>query len=163
MIDQFVALCFRKRLVVRLLAIFAAFFGIYAWSQLAIDAYPLLSPVSAQVTTQVPGLAAEEIEQQITIPLERALNGTPGLTSMRSISTFALSQINLLFRDGAEDYWSRQRVIERIGDVTLPPGVSAGLDAVSAPELEIYRYSIESDTKTLMELSEIQKWIVQPA
>jgi cobalt-zinc-cadmium resistance protein CzcA len=58
----------------------------------------------------VPGLAAEEIEQQITIPLERGLNGTPGLTSIRSISTFALSQINLLFRDGAEDYWMRQRV-----------------------------------------------------
>jgi cobalt-zinc-cadmium resistance protein CzcA len=163
MIDQFVALCFRKRLVVRLVAIFAAFFGIYAWSQLAIDAYPLLSPVSAQVTTQVPGLAAEEIEQQITIPLERALNGTPGLVSMRSVSTFALSQINLVFRDGAEDYWERQRVTERIASVTLPAGASAGLDNVTSPELEIYRYTLQSDTKNLMELSEIQKWIVQPA
>jgi cobalt-zinc-cadmium resistance protein CzcA len=163
MINQFVALCFRKRLVVRLIAIFACIFGIYAWSQLAIDAYPLLSPVSVQVTTQVPGLAAEEIEQQITIPLERGLNGTPGLTSIRSISTFALSQINLLFRDGAEDYWTRQRVRERIGDVTLPAGASAGLDSVSAPELEIYRYTIESDTKNLMELSEYQRWIIQPA
>src|SRR5437879_12310690 len=114
MIDQFVALCFRKRLVVRLLAIFASIFGVYAWTQLAIDAYPLLSPVAVQVTTQVPGLAAEEIEQQITIPLERALNGTPGLTSMRSISTFGLSQINMLFRDGAEAYWVRQRVNDRI-------------------------------------------------
>jgi cobalt-zinc-cadmium resistance protein CzcA len=163
MIDQFVALCFRKRLVVRLMAIFAAIFGIYAWSKLAIDAYPLLSPVSAQVTAQVPGLAAEEIEQQITIPLERALNGTPGLVSMRSISTFALSQINLLFRDGAEDYWERQRVSERIAGVTLPAGASAGLDNVTSPELEIYRYTLQSDTKNLMELSEIQKWIVQPA
>src|SRR5215831_9261074 len=140
MIDHFVALCFRKRLVVRLVAIFACIFGIYAWTQLAIDAYPLLSPVSAQVTTQVPGLA-----------------------SMRSISTFALSQINLLFRDGAEDYWERQRVRERIGDVTLPTGASAGLDAVSAPELEIYRYTLESDTKNLMELSEYQRWVIQPA
>ena len=163
MIDQFVALCFRKRLVVRLMAIFAAIFGIYAWSKLAIDAYPLLSPVSAQVTAQVPGLAAEEIEQQITIPLERALSGTPGLVSMRSISTFALSQINLLFRDGAEDYWERQRVSERIAGVTLPAGASAGLDNVTSPELEIYRYTLQSDTKNLMELSEIQKWIVQPA
>jgi len=163
MIDQFVALCFRKRLVVRLLAIFAAVFGIYAWTQLAIDAYPLLSPVSAQVTVQIPGLAAEEVEQQLTIPLERALNGTPGLTSMRSISTFALSQINLLFRDGAEDYWERQRVRERIGDATLPPGASPGLDSVSAPELEIYRYTIESDTKNLMDLSEYQRWVIQPA
>src|SRR3984957_7668553 len=163
MIDQFVALCLRKRLVVRLIAIFACIFGIYAWTQLAIDAYPLLSPVSAQVTTQVPGLAAEEVEQQITIPLERALSGTPGLTSMRSISVFSLSQINLLFRDGAEDYWERQRVTERINGVTLPAGASAGLDPVTAPELEIYRYTLESDTKNLMELSEIQKWIVVPA
>jgi cobalt-zinc-cadmium resistance protein CzcA len=163
MIDQFVALCFRKRLVVRLIAILACIFGVYAWSQLAIDAYPLLSPVAVQVTAQVPGLAAEEIEQQITIPLERGLNGTPGLTSMRSISTFALSQINLLFRDGAEDYWERQRVRDRIGDITLPPGVQTSLDPVTAPELEIYRYTLESDTKNLMELSEIQRWIVQPA
>src|SRR5258708_15811059 len=163
MIDQFVALCFTKRLVVRLIAIFACIFGIYAWTQLAIDAYPLLSPVSAQVTTQVPGLAAEEVEQQITIPLERALNGTPGLASMRSISTFALSQINLLFRDGAEDYLERQRVRERIADVTLPTGASAGLDSVSAPELEIYRYTLQSDTKNLMELSDDQRWLSQPA
>ena len=163
MIDQFVALCFRKRLVVRLIAILACIFGTYAWSQLAIDAYPLLSPVAVQVTAQVPGLAAEEIEQQITIPLERGLNGTPGLTSMRSISTFALSQINLLFRDGAEDYWERQRVRDRIGDITLPAGVQTSLDPVTAPELEIYRYTLESDTKNLMELSEIQRWIVQPA
>jgi len=163
MIDQFVALCFRKRLAVRLIAIFACIFGLYAWSQLAIDAYPILSPVTAQVTTQVPGLAAEEIEQQITIPLERALNGTPGLTSMRSISTFALSQINLIFRDGAEDYWERQRVLERINGVSLPAGAMPGLDAVTSPEGEIYRYTLESDSKNLMELSEIQKWIVQPA
>src|ERR1700683_4852010 len=163
MIDQFVALCFRKRLVVRLIAILACIFGIYAWSQLAIDACPLRSPVAVQVTAQVPGLAAEEIEQQITIPLERGLNGTPGLTSMRSISTFSLSQINLLFRDGAEDYWERQRVRDRIGDVTLPAGVQTSLDPVTAPELEIYRYTLDSDTKNLMELSEIQRWIVQPA
>jgi cobalt-zinc-cadmium resistance protein CzcA len=163
MIDQFVALCFRKRLVVRLLAIFAAVFGIYAWTQLAIDAYPLLSPVTAQVTVQMPGLAAEEMEQQITIPLERGLNGTPGLTSMRSVSTFALSQINLVFRDGAEDYWERQRVRDRIGDVSLPAGASPSLDAVTAPELEVYRYALQSDTKNLMDLSEYQRWVVRPA
>src|SRR5258706_10867943 len=116
----------------------------------------MLRPVYGQVKTQVPGVAAEEIEQQITIPLERALNGTPGLVSMRSISTFALSQINLLFRDGAEDYWQRQRVRERIDDVTLPSGASAGLDNVTAPELEIFRYTLESHPKNLMQLSEFK-------
>src|SRR5579864_168780 len=147
MIDQFVAFCFRKRLVVRLIAIFAAILGIYAWSQLAIDAYPLLSPVTAQVTTQVPGLAAEEIEQQITIPLERQLGGTPGLVHMRSSSTFGLSLITLTFKDGAEDYWERQRVTERMTQATLPAGITPSLDPVSGPSGEIYRYTLESDSK----------------
>ena len=163
MIDQFVDLCFRKRFVVRLLAVFACISGVYAWSQLAIDAYPLLSPVAAQVTAQVPGLAAEEVEQQITIPLERALNGTPGLASMRSISTFSLSQINLVFKDGTEDYWERQRVMERISGVTLPagafrrarPGVGAGAGNLS---LHARIRHQEPDG-----LSEIQKWIILPA
>jgi heavy metal efflux system protein len=163
MINALVAFCFRKRSVVALVAIFACIYGVYAWSKLAVDAYPLLGPVAAQVTTQVPGLAAEEIEQQITVPLERALNSTPGLTSMRSVSTFALSQINLLFRDGAEDYWERQRVTDIINGVTLPAGAQPSLDAVTSPEGEIYRYTLESDTKNLMELSEIQRWIVIPA
>jgi heavy metal efflux system protein len=163
MIDRFVAFCFQKRLWIWLLAVFAAVYGAYAWSQLPVDAYPLLSDVAAQVTTQAPGLAAEEVEQQITIPLERALNGTPGLFVMRSSSTFGLSLITMVFRDGSEDYWQRQRVTERIAGVTLPPGITPGLDPVTAPEGEIYRYTLESDTKNLMELSEIQKWIVIPA
>src|SRR6202007_2946061 len=143
MIDEFVAFCFRKRSVIVFVAVFACIYGVYAWSKLAVDAYPLLSPVAAQVTTQVPGLAAEEIEQQITAPLERGLNSTPGLTSMRSVSTFALSQINLLFRDGAEDYWERQRVTEIINGVTLPAGASPRLDAGASPEGRIYRHTRE--------------------
>ncbi len=163
MIDWLVGFCLGKRLVVAMIAMFVALYGYYAWTQLAIDAYPEIGDVSAQVTTQAPGLAAEEVEQQITIPLERALNGTPGLVTMRSSSTFGLSLITMVFRDGAEDYWERQRVLERINGVTLPPGVQPGLDPVNGPTGEIYRYTLESDTKNLMELSEIQRWIVIPA
>ena len=112
---------------------------------------------------QAPGLASEEVEQQITIPLERALAGTPGLSTIRSSSTFGLSLITLVFNDGAEDYWSRQRITERINQVNLPSGIQPGLDPVSGPVGEIYRYTLESDTKNLMELSEIQRWIVIPA
>jgi heavy metal efflux system protein len=108
-------------------------------------------------------LAAEEVEQQITIPLERELNGTPGLVVIRSKSTFGLSLITLVFRDGAEDYWSRQRILERIQNVTLPPGITSSLDPLTSPIGEIYRYTLESDTKGLRDLSEIQRWIVVPA
>ena len=145
------------------IAIFIATFGYYSWTQLALEAYPDIADVTSQVITQAPGLAAEEVEQQITIPLERELNGTPGLVVIRSKSTFGLSLITLVFRDGAEDYWSRQRILERIQNVTLPPGITSSLDPLTSPIGEIYRYTLESDTKGLRELSEIQRWIVVPA
>lgn len=163
MINWIIQWCLRKRTLVIVVSALVAIYGYYAWTQLAIEAYPELSDVTAQVTTQVPGLAAEEIEQQITTPLERALAGTPGLVTMRSSSTFGLSLITLVFRDGAEDYWERQRVTERLSGVTLPPGVTPSLDPVSGPAGEIYRYTLESDTKNLMQLSELQRWVVIPA
>src|SRR5665647_2921443 len=111
-----------------MICVFTALYGVYSWTQLAVEAYPDVADTSSQVTTQAPGLAAEEVEQQVTIPLERELNGTPGLAMMRSRSTFGLSLITLIFRDGIEDYWSRQRIMERIQCVTLPSGLSPGLD-----------------------------------
>jgi cobalt-zinc-cadmium resistance protein CzcA len=163
MINSLVAFALRKRLVVAMVSLFIAFYGYYSWTQLAIEAYPDIADVTSQVITQAPGLAAEEVERQITIPLERELNGTPGLVVMRSKSTFGLSLITLVFRDGSEDYWSRQRIMERIQNVTLPPGISSGLDPLTSPIGEIYRYTLESDTLGLRELSEIQRWVVIPA
>jgi len=163
MIDSFVAVCLQRRVAVIILAVLLSAFGAYAWHTLSVEAYPDLGDVAAQVSTQVPGLAAEEVEQLITVPLERQINGTPGLLLMRSSSTFGLSLITVLFRDGYEDYWARQRLLERIGQATLPPGASPTLDPVAGPAGEIYRYTLESDTRNLQELSEIQRWIVIPA
>ena len=163
MINRIISICLRKRLVAIVVAILLAVFGYYSWTKMAVEAYPEIGDVTAQVTTQAPGLASEEVEQQITIPLERALAGTPGLTNIRSSSTFGLSLITITFRDGAEDYWSRQRITERINQVNLPSGIQPGLDPVSGPVGEIYRYTLESETMNLMELSEIQRWIVIPA
>jgi cobalt-zinc-cadmium resistance protein CzcA len=163
MINRLLEFCVDHRRTFIAFALLLAVVGYYSWTQLSIEAYPALSPVTVQVTTQLPGLAAEEIEQQITIPLERGLGNTPGLVSMRSSSTFGLSLITLTFRDGAEDYWERQRVDDAISQVTLPTGVTPSQDPVSDPSGEIYRYTLESETKNLMQLSEIQRWIVIPA
>ena len=163
MIDQFVGFCLRRRIAVIVIAVLLSVFGIYAWETLSVEAYPELGDVAAQVTTQLPGLAAEEVEQLITVPLEREINGTPGLLLMRSESTFGLSLITVLFRDGYEDYWVRQRLLERINQVTLPAGAAPSLDPVAGPGGEIYRYTLESDTRNLQELSEIQRWTVIPA
>ena len=163
MIDQFVSICLRHRGAVIVMALLFCCFGIYAWETLSVEAYPELGDVAVQVTTQMPGLAAEEVEQLITVPLERQINGTPGLFLMRSSSTFGLSLITVLFRDGYEDYWVRQRLLERINQAVLPAGASPSLGPVAGAGGEIYRYTLQSETKNLQELSEIQHWKVIPA
>src|SRR5438270_13990693 len=102
MIEWIVGYALRKRLVVGMICVFGAIYGYYSWTQLAVEAYPDIADTSSQVVTQAPGLAAEEIEQRITIPLERELNGTPGLLLMRSKSTFGLSLLTIVVRYGIE-------------------------------------------------------------
>src|SRR5574343_2004682 len=147
MIERLVTLCFQRRVIVWLVFGFIAIYGWYSWKQLPIEAYPDIADVTSQVVTQVPGLAAEEVEQQITVPLERALMGTPGMHVMRSKSTFGLSMITVVFQDGVEDYWSRQRLQERMAGIALPYGAQPGLDPLTSPIGEIYRYTLESDTR----------------
>ncbi|TGK10070.1 efflux RND transporter permease subunit [Leptospira fletcheri] len=151
-----------KRILIIALFILLCVFGFYSWQQLSVEAYPDIADVTSQVITQFPGRAAEEIEEQITIPLERALNGTPGLSVMRSKSTFGLSIITLVFQEGVEDYWSRQRIKERIEGVSLPSGAKPELDPLTSPIGEIFRYTLESNSKDVRELRELQKWLVIP-
>jgi cobalt-zinc-cadmium resistance protein CzcA len=151
----------RRWLVATLFAILSVF-GVYSWTKLSIDAYPDIADVTVQVVTQVPGLAAEEIEQQITIPLERELNGIPNLHVMRSKNTFGLSIIMLVFNDEQDDYWARQRVRERIDNAELPYGAQPELNPLTSPTGEIYRYIIEGQNYSLRELTDLNKWVIIP-
>ena len=151
-----------KRWVIVCLFILLCVFGYYSFTRLSIEAYPDIADVTSQVVTQVPGLAAEEVEQQITIPLERAINGLPGMHVMRSKSTFGLSMITIVFKDGVEDYWSRQRIQERLNEVDLPYGAQPGLDPLTSPVGEIYRYIVESENYSLREITDLQKWVIIP-
>jgi cobalt-zinc-cadmium resistance protein CzcA len=162
MINRLIALFFRRRHLVWAIAIILAIYGMYSWKVMKVEAYPELDDVTVQVTTQVPGLSAEDVEQQITTPLERSLYSTPGVTTIRSSSTFALSLITLVF-DSKDDYFARQRVMERLNSVTLPAGAQPSLGPLSGSGGEIYRYTLESENKNLMQLSEIQRWVVMPA
>ena len=162
MIDKFVTLCLRRRQLVWLIALLLAIFGYNSWKALDIEAYPDIADVTSQVITQYPGHAAEEVEEQVTIPLERELNGIPGLQVMRSHSTFGLSLITMVFRDGVDDYWARQRINERIAGVNLPPGANPGLDPLTSPIGEIYRYTLQSNFRDQRELRELQEWVVIP-
>jgi len=160
--EKLIFTAIQKRWMMLCLFLLLGVFGYISWKQLSIEAYPDIADVTVQVVTQVPGLAAEEIEQQITIPIERALNGLPGLHVMRSKNTFGLSAIILVFQDGIDDYWARQRVQEKLIDVDLPFDAVPGLNPLTSPTGEIYRYIIESNNHTLRELTDLNKWVVIP-
>ncbi|MEI7523867.1 MAG: CusA/CzcA family heavy metal efflux RND transporter [Mariniphaga sp.] len=152
----------RKRWMMASLFFLICLLGFYSWRQLSIEAYPDIADVTVQVITQVPGLAAEEVEQQITIPIERELNGLPGVHVMRSKNTFGLSTIVMVFEDKVEDYWARQRVQERLNTIPLPYGAVPGLNVLTSPTGEIYRYIIESKNHDLRELTDLNKWVIIP-
>ena len=159
---KIILLAIERRWILLLLFLFLGLFGYYSWTKLSIEAYPDIADVTVQVITQVSGLASEEIEQQITIPLERELNGIPGVLTMRSKSTFGISSVILVFQDGIDDYWARQRVQERLTDIELPYEAKPELNPLTSPTGEIYRYILESDNHTLRELTELQKWVIIP-
>ena len=159
---KLIFLAIHRRGLMFVLFAFIAVVGYYSWTRLAIDAYPDIADTTVQIVTQVPGLAAEEIEQQITIPIERAVNGLPGLNVMRSKNTFGLSTVVLVFDDGIDDYWARQRVQERLVDVELPYGAVPGLNPLTSPTGEIFRYVIESDNLDLREITDLHKWVIIP-
>ena len=137
--------------------------GIWSLSVLRKEAYPDVGDTQVTVITQFPGRAAAEVEQQVTQPLERALNGVPRVIERRSKTIFGLSVIQLTFEDGTDDYFARQRVLEKLGDAILPDGVNPALGPLTGPVGEIFRYVIEAtDEHTPMELRTLQDWVVIP-
>jgi cobalt-zinc-cadmium resistance protein CzcA len=144
--------------------VFMAGFGIWSFSRLKIDAYPDVGDTDVVVATKYDGRAAEEVEKQVTIPLERALNSTPNVIERRSKTIFGLSVIYLTFQDGTSDYFARQQVEEKIRDADLPDGVTPQLQPIWTPIAEIVRYAVEGDGHfSPMDLRTLQDWVVYPA
>ena len=137
--------------------------GVWSWMNLQKEAYPDIGDTQVVVITQYPGQAPEDVEQQVTMPLERALNGVPRVIERRSKTIFGLSVISLTFEDGVDDYFARQRVLEKINDAVLPAGLNPSLGPLTGPVGEIYRYVIEApDNYTPMDVRTLQDWVVIP-
>lgn len=160
LINQIIASSVRRKgLIIAASAVVLAA-GLYAFSELNIEAYPDPSPPIVEVIVQKPGWSAEEIERQITIPLETTLNGMPGLEIIRSISLFGLSNVKVYFEWGTGYESARQEVINRLQMVELPEGVQPELSPWSALS-EIYRYQLTGDGFSTLELKEVQDWILE--
>lgn len=137
--------------------------GIYAFQRQPIDAYPDISAQMVQVITVYPGRATEEVERQVTIPIEIAMRTVPRVEVIRSRTIFGLSVVQLIFQEGTENYWARARVQENLAAVELPEGASAELGPLATAYGEVYRYELASDgTYNLMELRELNDWVVIP-
>jgi len=136
--------------------------GIYAFRGLTIEAFP--DPTDTQVTviTLYEGQPTEEVERQIGLPIERALNGTPGVTRLRNFSLFGLSNVTLTFADGVDPLFARAQVLERLRDAELPDGVTPELGPLATPIGEVYRYSLIGAGGDPMELRTLQDWVVRP-
>lgn len=138
--------------------------GALSLGRLDIDAFPDTTPVQVQVNVVAPALAPEQVEQQITAPLEQAISGLPDLDSVRSISKFGLAQVVVTFDDGTDVYFARRLVSERLATVQLPPGIAPPeLGPVATGLGEVFHYVVTSDRADLTELRTIQDWIVKPA
>jgi len=136
--------------------------GLVALQRLKLEAYPDISDPGVVVITPYPGFAAEEVERQVTVPIERALNSTPNVIGRRSRTIFGLSIVELTFSDDTDDYFARQLVLERLRDADLPDGVTPTLGPLSSGIGELYRYVLQAPTYDAMQLREIQDWVIVP-
>ncbi|HEY4906877.1 MAG TPA: efflux RND transporter permease subunit, partial [Candidatus Acidoferrum sp.] len=162
MIRNLVAFSLNNRFVVLSLALLLFAWGAVAFKALPVEAYPDVANVWVQVITQWPGRAAEEVEQQVTVPIEIQMNGMPHVQHVRSASLAGLSVVNLIFDDDSDNDWDREKVNERVGQVTLPPGVTATIGPDFSPIGSIYWYTLKSDNPSygVMELKTLQDWVI---
>jgi cobalt-zinc-cadmium resistance protein CzcA len=161
-LTRLVRFALARRLVIVAAALVLAVAGVWALGRLKVEAYPDLTDPTVVVITVFPGFAAEEVEQQVTVPIERALNNTPYVISRRSRTIFGLSVVELTFEDGTNDYLARQLVLERVQSAQLPDGVTPTLGPLSGGVSEFYRYVLVGNGRDAMSLRELQDWVVAP-
>src|SRR5262250_3812397 len=149
MIRRLVDFALENRFLVLAAALLLFFWGALSFHQLPVEAYPDVANNYVDIITQWPGISAEQIEQQVTIPLETVMNGVPHVVHLRSFSLFGLSDVKLIFDDAEENAWNRERVLERLSQVTLPPGVAPQMGTDWSPVGQIYWYSLRSTNPTI--------------
>ena len=163
MIRRLVDFALDNRFLVLASAVLLTIWGVISFHRLPVEAYPDVANNYVQIITQWPGRAAEEVEQQVTIPIEIVVNGIPHVEHLRSISMFGLSNVILIFDDDSENNWNRQKVLERLSQAELPEGLKPEIGADFSPVGEIFWYTLRSTNPQydLMELKSIEDWVLE--
>lgn len=154
----------KNKYLVILLSCMVIALGVWSWLRLPVDAFPDVSNTQVMILTKAPGLAAVDVEQQISFPIEQSVRGLPKVIQVRSLSKAELSQVVVIFEDGVDTYWSRQIVFERLNFAKdqLPASVESELGPISTGLGEIFQYTLESDSVNPIDLRTIQDWLVAP-
>src|SRR5581483_11084779 len=155
MVERITSFALSQRFLVFVASVALMIWGAISFQRLPIDAYPDLSPPHVEIITQWPGHAAEEVERLVSIPLEIEMNGIPQLDSLRSISLYGLSSVQMNFDYGANPYFVREQAFERVGNATLPTGLAPNLSPLFSPSGLIYRYVLQSPDRDPKELKTI--------
>ncbi len=163
MIRKLVDFALHNRFLILIAALLLFGWGAISFHQLPVEAYPDVADNYVEIITQWPGIAAEQIEQQVTIPLEIVMNGIPHVVHLRSFSLFGLSDLKLIFDDEEQNSWNRERVLERLSQVTLPAGVVPVMGTDWSPVGQIYFYTLHSTNPQydVMELKSLEDWVVE--
>jgi cobalt-zinc-cadmium resistance protein CzcA len=164
MLDKLIHFVLHQRMLVIIATIVLIAGGVLAWNILPIDAFPDVTNVQVMILTEAPGLAPVDVEQQVTFPIELAMQGLPDVRQIRSLSKAALSQVIVVFEDHVDTYFARQLVFERLQSAKeeLPEWIEPEMGPISTGLGEIYQYTLESETRTPMELRTMQDWIIAP-
>ncbi len=160
MISRIVTFALSQRFLIVMASLMLMIWGAFSFQKLPIDAYPDLAPPHVEIVTQWPGHAAEEVERLVTIPIEIEMNGIPRLEALRSISLYGLSSVQMNFDYNADPYFVREQAFERVGNATLPPGLTPSMSPLFSPSGLIYRYVLESPDRSPQELKTIDDWVL---
>ena len=162
--NNLIGFALAQRLFFSLLAVVILGFGIKAYKELPIDAFPDISPTQVKIIIKSSGMTPAEIESRITVPIEMKMVGIPYETMLRSTSKYGLCDITIDFEDGTDIYWARQQVSERLSDIRdeLPANMEGGLAPISTPLSDILMFTIESSTLSLEEKRTLLDWIISP-
>lgn len=165
MLSAIVRAALSQRLLVLVAAIALLLFGVNAYRQLPVDAFPDISPTQVKIILKAPGMTPEEVESQVITPLEMELLGIPRQAMLRSTAKYAIADITLDFEAGTDVYWARQQAAERLSNAlaNLPPIVTGGLSPISTPLSDVFMFTLEGPGLSLEERRTLLDWTVRPA
>ena len=164
MLNQLIKFSLTQRLFVSILAILVMFMGVKSWLEIPVDAFPEISPTQVKIVLKLPGMNALEIESQVTRVIETELLGIPSQEMLRSTTKYSITDITIDFKDGTDIYWARQQVNERLVNIlpTLPANISGGMAPMSTPLSEVFMFTIENPSLSLIEKRELLDWHIRP-